>query len=102
MKKALFLLLIMSSLCVANAHQASESPLSVTNVSNSGEKITLINDSPNKLKIHTGSGEVSLNPRGGKTSFSCNPGKSVKVDGKEIFKVSEDMCGKTIMLSKYL
>ena len=31
-----------------------------------GKKITLINDTAKKLKVHTGSGSVSLNPRGGK------------------------------------
>jgi RNase P/RNase MRP subunit p29 len=75
---------------------------SIGMVNKGGENITLINDTPNKLKIHTGSGEVSLNPRGGKTSFSCNPGKTVKADGNVIFKVSEDMCGKTIKLSEYI
>lgn len=69
---------------------------------NSGDGITLINDTPNKLKIHTGTGEVTLNARGGKTSFSCTKGKTVKADGVVIFKVSEDMCGKTIKLSEYI
>ena len=68
----------------------------------SSDKITLINDTKEKVKVHTGSGSVSLNPRGGKTSFSCNKGKSVKVDGKVIFKISADHCGKTIKLSEYL
>ena len=67
-----------------------------------GGKITLINDTSEKVSVHTGSGSVTLNPRGGKTSFSCNVGKSVKADGKVIFKIDSDMCGKTIKLSEYL
>jgi hypothetical protein len=66
------------------------------------DNITLINDTPNAIKVHTGSGEVTLNPKGGKTSFSCNPGKQIKFDGKVAFKVTEDMCGTTIKLSQYL
>jgi hypothetical protein len=64
--------------------------------------ITLLNDTGNKLSVHTGTGTTSLNANGGKTSFSCKVGKSIKVEGKEIFKVSEKMCGETVKLSTYL
>ena len=64
--------------------------------------IKLVNDTDKKLKIHTGTGSVTLNPGGGSTSFTCTPGKSIKADGKEIFKVTDKMCGETIKLSKYL
>lgn len=67
----------------------------------SNEKIKLVNDTDEKLKVHTGTGSVSLNP-GGSTSISCDAGKVIKVNGKEVFKVTEEMCGKTIKLSKYL
>lgn len=64
--------------------------------------ITLLNDTGNKLSVHTGTGTVTLNARGGKTSFSCKVGKSVKVEGKEVFQVNEKMCGETVKLSTYL
>jgi RNase P/RNase MRP subunit p29 len=48
--------------------------------------ITLLNDTGNKLSVHTGTGTTTLNANGGKTSFSCKVGKSIKVDGKEIFQ----------------
>lgn len=66
------------------------------------EKIKLVNDTEKKVNVHTGTGSVTLNPRGGSTSFTCNPGKAIKADGKEIFKVTEKMCGQTIKLSSYL
>ena len=71
-------------------------------VEKSGGKITLINDTSEKLSVHTGSGSTSLNPRGGKTSFSCNIGKKVKVNGDVIFTISDSHCGETIKLSEYL
>lgn len=66
---------------------------------------TLINDTGSAVSIHTGSGFVTLN-KGGKTSISCNTGKEVRYaeSGKKldlIFKISSDMCGKTIKLSNY-
>lgn len=64
--------------------------------------ITLLNDTGNKLSVHTGTGTTSLNANGGKTSFSCKVGKSIKVEGKEVFKVTEKMCGETVKLSAYL
>ena len=64
--------------------------------------ITLLNDTGNKLSVHTGTGTTSLNANGGKTSFSYKLGKSIKVEGKEIFKVTKKMCGETVKLSTYL
>lgn len=67
--------------------------------------ISLINDTKAKVSIHTGSGFVSLN-KGSKTSFSCKTGKEVRwaESGKKkglIFKITSDMCGKSIKLSDY-
>ena len=67
-----------------------------------GGKLTIVNDTDTKYRIHTGFGETTLNPRGGKTTVTCSPGKTVKADGKAIFKVTDDMCGETIKLSEYL
>ncbi len=80
----------------------SVNPIELISTNVVGDNITLINDTPNAIKVHTGSGEVTLNPKGGKTSFSCNPGKQVKCDGVVAFKVTEDMCGTTIKLSQYV
>jgi RNase P/RNase MRP subunit p29 len=76
--------------------------LSITSSFAGDGNITLLNDTGNKLSVHTGTGTTSLNANGGKTSFSCKVGKSIKVDGKEIFKVTEKMCGETVKLSAYL
>lgn len=76
--------------------------LSITSSFAGDGNITLLNDTGNKLSVHTGTGTTSLNANGGKTSFSCKVGKSIKVDGKEIFKVTEKMCGETVKLSTYL
>ncbi len=67
---------------------------------------SLVNDTKEKVSIHTGSGFVSLN-KGSKTSITCNSGKEVRWadSGKKkdvIFKITDAMCGKTIKLSEYL
>lgn len=64
---------------------------------------SLINDTKDKVSIHTGTGFVSLN-KGAKTSISCAAGKEVRwadsgKKGDIIFKITEDMCGKTLKLS---
>lgn len=67
---------------------------------------SLINDSKDKISIHTGTGFVSLN-KGSKTSIGCNIGKEVRWanEGKKgdvIFKITADMCGKTLKLSELI
>ncbi|MBE9575988.1 hypothetical protein [Flavobacterium proteolyticum] len=67
---------------------------------------SLINDSKDKISIHTGTGFVSLN-KGSKTSIGCNVGKEVcwANEGKKgdvIFKITADMCGKTLKLSELM
>ena len=69
--------------------------------------VKILNDTPNKVEIHTGSGIVSLNARGGTTSVSCEAGKKISFANKGkkgdlIFTISSDMCGKTVKLSAYL
>lgn len=71
-----------------------------------GESFSLINDSKDKISIHTGTGFVSLN-KGSKTSVGCNVGKEVRWanEGKKgdvIFKITSDMCGKTLKLSELM
>lgn len=70
-------------------------------VSNAASSFKLINDTGSKVKVYTGSGYVSLN-NGSGTSISCKSSKEVKVDGKTIFKISEDLCGKTVKISSYM
>jgi len=67
---------------------------------------SLINDTKDKISIHTGTGFVSFN-KGSKTSIGCNVGKEVRWanDGKKgevIFKITADMCGKTLKLSELM
>jgi len=79
--------------------------ISILSISTSlagGGNLTLLNDTGNKLSVHTGTGSTTLEARGGKTSFSCKVGKSIKVEGKELFKVTENMCGEIVKLSTYL
>jgi hypothetical protein len=71
-----------------------------------GESFSLINDSKDKISIHTGTGFVSLN-KGSKTSIGCNVGKEVRwanegKKGEVIFKITADMCGKTFKLSELI
>lgn len=68
-----------------------------------GSSFSLINDTKEKVSIHTGTGFVSLN-KGSKTSIGCNVGKEVRwaesgKKGDVIFKITKDMCGETLKLS---
>ena len=70
------------------------------------KSFTLINDTKEKVSIHTGTGFVSIN-KSGKTSVGCNIGKEVRwtKNGKKgdvIFKITNEMCGKTLKLSTFL
>jgi len=67
---------------------------------------TLINDTKEKVNIHTGSGFVTLN-KGSKTTINCKVGKEVRwaksgMKKDVIFKIKSDMCGKTLKLSKLM
>ncbi len=71
-----------------------------------GSSFKLINDTKNKVSIYTGTGYVTLN-KGSKTSISCKVGKTVHwaskgKKGAIIFKITSDMCGETIKLSKVM
>jgi RNase P/RNase MRP subunit p29 len=94
--------LIAVGTCMSFTEEKSVESNNLEIVGISGGKITLINDTSEKLSVHTGTGSVSLNPRGGKTSFSCNIGKKVKVDGDVVFTISDEHCGETVYLSEYL
>lgn len=69
--------------------------------------VKIVNDTPNKVEIHTGSGYTTLNARGGSTSVGCDEGKKISFankgkKGNVIFTINSDMCGKTVKLSAYL
>ncbi|RXR20931.1 hypothetical protein EQG63_03060 [Flavobacterium amnicola] len=71
-----------------------------------GGSVSLINDTNDKVSIHTGTGFVSLN-KGAKTSIGCNVGEEVRWadNGKKahvIFTITEKMCGKTFKLSELM
>ena len=103
MKKAILLLsfVVLSSFnSISNVDFKLKSNVSIV----VGESFSLINDSKDKISIHTGTGFVSLN-KGSKTSIGCNVGKEVRWanEGKKgdvIFKITADMCGKTLKLSE--
>ena len=72
-----------------------------------GGNVKILNDTPNKVEIHTGSGYTTLNARGGTTSVGCDEGRKISFaengkKGKVIFTINSDMCGKTVKLSAYL
>ncbi len=106
MKKIALLLglVIVSSFNSPNATTHSKS--SLEKVSALESSFSLINDTKDKVSIHTGTGFVSLN-KGSKTSIGCNVGKEVRWanEGKKgdvIFKITDDMCGKTLKLSELM
>ncbi len=77
----------------------------ISNLMTVESSFSLINDSKEKITIHTGTGIVSLN-KGSKTSIGCNVGKEVcwAENGKKgelIFKITAEMCGKTFKLSEF-
>ncbi|GAB4133877.1 MAG: hypothetical protein Fur0027_22340 [Raineya sp.] len=72
-----------------------------------GGFVKILNDTPNSVEIHTGSGYTTLGARGGTTSVSCEEGKKIYLanngkKGKLIFTIDDSMCGKTVKLSAYL
>jgi len=107
MKKIVLGIFVMATVCLSFTTEGSDKKENAAKnsttytASNVAGKITLINDTSDKLSVHTGSGSVTLN-KGGKTSFSCNIGKKVKVDGDVIFTIDDDFCGEIVYLSKYL
>ena len=98
--KTIFILF--SFICLSSFNDIQTNNLQVEiNVASS---FSLINDTKDKVSIHTGTGFVSLN-KGSKTSIGCNVGKEVcwAESGKKrdvIFKITKDICGKTLKLSE--
>jgi hypothetical protein len=104
MKKIVFVLTLAmgSAITMANVNANNEIGTEVS----TGESFKLINDTKQKISIHTGTGFVSLE-KGSSTSVGCNVGKEVRYadsgkKGDVIFEIDESMCGKTIKLSEYI
>lgn len=93
-------LAMIAFICLSFTTETSLNKEEIIKESVLGGKVTLINDTSEKVKVHTGSGSVSLNPRGGKTSFSCDTGRKVKVNGKVVFTNNSSYCGETVYISK--
>lgn len=103
MKKVIVILAVLSlGLTSFTTKEIYKSSIEIT----AGESFSLINDTKEKISIHTGTGFVSLN-KGSKTNIGCNVGKEVRwaESGKKgdiIFKITKDMCGKTLKLSELM
>lgn len=103
MKKVIVILAVLSlGLISFTTKEIGKSSIEIT----IGESFSLINDTKDKVSIHTGTGFVSLN-KGSKTSIGCNVGKEVRwaesgKKGDVVFKITKDMCGKTLKLSELI
>jgi hypothetical protein len=72
-----------------------------------GSYFKLVNDTKETIRIHTGTGVVTLNNGGGSTSIRCNTNAKIHTapNGNKkdfIFQADDSMCDKTIRLSDYL
>jgi hypothetical protein len=72
-----------------------------------GSYFKLVNDTKEDIRIHTGTGVVTLNKGGGSTSIRCDSNAKIHTapNGNKkdfIFQVDDTMCDKTIKLSAYL
>ncbi len=72
-----------------------------------GSYFKLVNDTKETIRIHTGTGVVTLNNGGGSTSIRCDSNAKIHTapNGTKkdfIFQVDDSMCDKTIKLSTYL
>lgn len=106
MKKIALILIAASTIAVGSFATTSPAPVN-TIVYGVNSSVKILNDTDNELKIHTGSGVVTLNANGGSTSISCNVGTKIYTapNGSKkdlIFEIDESMCDKTVKLSKYL
>ncbi|MES2812310.1 MAG: hypothetical protein V4670_07560 [Bacteroidota bacterium] len=102
------IVLVFSIVVFSSFGSIKENPLEnvVTTEIVASSSFSLINDTKNKVSIHTGTGFVSLN-KGSKTSIGCNEGKEVRwadsgKKGDVIFVITAEMCGKTLKLSEVM
>lgn len=101
-------LIIFSAILISGTVLTSANlPEKVVTVETITESMKIVNDTDNEVKIHTGTGVVTLTKGGGSTSISCEVGKKIYTapNGSKkdlIFEVDASMCGKTVKLSAYL
>lgn len=106
MKKMILIVVAASTFVMANFAIGTPVP-SNEMLFGINSSVKILNDTDNELKIHTGSGVVTLNANGGSTSISCNVGTKIYTapNGSKkdlIFEIDESMCDKTVKLSKYI
>lgn len=106
MKKIAFITLTISLLAITGFSFADPESSPKKEYAITGS-VKILNDTDNDIKIHTGSGVVSLNANGGSTSISCNVGTKIYTapNGSKkdlLFEIDESMCDKTVKLSKYV
>ena len=107
MKKSILILGAFAFLLAGSSTSFAGEPVKTIETEEStGSSFKLINDTGDKISIHTGSGFVSLN-KGGSTSISCNVGKEIRFaesgkKGDVIFEIESSHCGKTLKLSDFL
>ncbi|NHN27392.1 hypothetical protein FIA58_017060 [Flavobacterium jejuense] len=104
MRKIAIIMLVSFSFVLVSFNALETSKSSIEK--NIGASFSLINDTKDKVSIYTGTGFVSLN-KGSKTSIGCNVGKEVRwaesgKKGDVIFKITKEMCGKTLKLSNLM
>lgn len=102
-------LLLLLALCLTVSSQAIEPP--VASAEDTEEvaplsSVKILNDTGEKISIHTGSGVVSLYD-GRSTSVDCKTGKKIHLAERGmkrdfIFEIKSSHCGETVKLSEYL
>lgn len=103
MKKLMMVAFLLSGAMMSQATNTNENTSIETPA---GGSLKILNDTDDEVRIHTGTGVVTLQ-KNGSTSISCEVGKEIRTapNGTKkdlLFEVEESMCGTTVKLSKYL
>jgi hypothetical protein len=101
MKKVILAFAFVGALTLSIAGNGEGENTKIETVNYKGGKLTIKNDLGKAVRVHTGFGETTMT-KGASTTVTCSPGKSVKVEGKVVFKVTSDMCGTTVNLSDHM
>ena len=102
------IVLVISMMSFYNNQETKTTPTSIKiEATPMGSYFKLVNDTKEDIRIHTGTGVVTLNNGGGSTSIRCDSNAKIHTapNGNKkdfIFQVDESMCDKTIKLSTYL
>lgn len=101
MKKIIMAVALVGAFTVSFAGLGEGENPKVETAEYKGGKLTIKNDLSKAVRVHTGFGETTMT-KGASTTVTCSPGKTVKVEGKVVFKVTSDMCGTTVNLSDHM